>query len=227
MPTINSRFYIKSNVSPIFLRSYEALKTIIRRIYDDSTIPVVGTLDENDVNRELGRTTQNTKNYPYFMITPTTLTEVVDRFNNFALKKYGTAPVKMEDGFYYTFHLMPVTLTCNVSFFTQSFSDALSFMSSWMFNKREATFKLKTKNSPLSFDIAVVIEPDLACPTKDFSEGNPLKITSTLTLYTYVGEIYKSPEIKCAREKLNILKFGDFSDYDGNIEELRKNSVRL
>ena len=99
MPTINSRFYIKSSESPIFVKSYEALRTILQRVYGEK-ITIIGTLDENDINRELGRTTLNTSSYPYIMVTPTNMTTNDESYNDFALKKYGTDPKQHTDGYW-------------------------------------------------------------------------------------------------------------------------------
>lgn len=210
MPTINSRFYIKSSESPIFLKSYEAIKIILQRIYG-KPLQIVGTLDSEDINRELGRVTQNLSKDPYAMIVPTNLTDNLESYQNFSLKKYGTEPIKYKDGYYYTFHLKPVKVTCSVTFFSQSFLDILNYMSKWSFNAREGTFKLKTAQG-LSFDIHVSLESDLNFPNKDFSQGTPLKVISTLVLDTYVGEIYKSPELKFIKPKLILTS--DFSELE-------------
>lgn len=215
MPTINSRFYIKSSESVIFKKSYEALSTIIQRIYGKK-IPVVGTLDENDINRELGRTTLDLSKYPYAMIVPTNLTDNLESYNTFDLKKYGTEPIKHSDGYYYTFHLKPVRLTCSVTFFSQNFNDILNYMSNWNFNAREGTFKLRTKEG-MSFDIHVSIEPDINFPTKDYSEGSPLKVVSTIILDTYVGEVYKSPELKCIKNNIRLVLAPDFEDLEPSL----------
>lgn len=217
MPTINSKFYIKSSESPIFLKSYEALQTVIKRIYGQN-LQIVGTLDENDINRELGRTTLDLTKSPYVMITPTNLTDNLESYQSFSLKKYGTEPVKHTDGYYYSFHLKPVRLTCAVSFFSQSFLDILQFMSKWNFNAREGTFKLTTKQG-LSFDIHVSLEADLNFPSKDFSQGNPLKVLTAITLDTYVGEIYKSPELKFIKPCIKLVTVEDFdTDEDLNLK---------
>lgn len=217
MPTINSKFYIKSSESPIFLKSYEALQTVIKRIYGQN-LQIVGTLDENDINRELGRTTLDLAKSSYAMITPTNLTDNLESYQSFSLKKYGTEPIKHTDGYYYSFHLKPVKLTCAVSFFSQSFLDILQFMSKWNFNAREGTFKLTTKQG-LSFDIHVSLEADLNFPSKDFSQGNPLKVLTAITLDTYVGEIYKSPELKFIKPSIKLVTVEDFdTDEDLNLK---------
>jgi len=203
MPAINSRFYIKASDSPIFTKSYESIKTIIKRIYGKEII-TVGTLDSEDINRELGRVTQNVSKYPYVSVTPTNLTNNPEGFNDFVLKKYGTSPLKAKDGYYYTYHLKPVKLTCTVSFFSQSLKDCIDFMSCWSYCEGADSLKLKTKAGN-SIDIQYHIEPDLSFPTKDFTEGSPLKVITTLVIDTYVGEIYKSPEIKCARKDIQIV----------------------
>lgn len=215
MPTINSRFYIKSSESPIFVKSYEALRTILQRVYGEK-ITIIGTLDENDINRELGRTTLDTSSYPYIMVTPTNMTTNDESYNDFALKKYGTEPKQHTDGYWYTFHLKPVRVTVTVSFFSQSFSDCLKFMSNWSFNSREGTFKLNTK-SGISFDIHVDIQGDLNFPTRDLTEGSPLKVTGTLILDTYVGEIYKSPTLKGLRKDIRLVLAPDFDDLEPSI----------
>lgn len=216
MPTINSRFYIKSSESPIFKKSYEALKVILKRVYGKDNIPILGTLDENDINRELGRTTLNTTNYPYIMITPSNMTLNEESYNSFALKKYGTKPKQHTDGYWYTFHLKPVHVTVTVNFFSQNFIDCINFMTNWSFNSREGTFKLNTKEG-IAFDIHVNISDDINFPAKDLSSGNPLKVTGSLTLDTYVGEIYKSPSLKCIKKEIRIVTAADFNDLEPSI----------
>lgn len=215
MPTINSRFYIKSSSSPIFTKSYEALRTILQRVYGEK-IPVIGTLDENDINRELGRTTLDTSTYPYIMVTPTNMSPNEESYNAFTLKKYGTTPKQHTDGYWYTFHLKPVRVTVTVNFFSQSLIDCLNFMSNWSFNSREGTFKLNT-NEGLSFDIHVEIQGDINFPTRDFAEGSPLKVIGTIILDTYVGEIYKSPNLKGVRKDIRIVTAADFKDLEPSI----------
>lgn len=207
MPTINSRFYIKAVDSPIFLKSYESLKTILARIYGKE-IPVVGSLDENDINRELGRVTQNVAQYPYFIVVPSNLTDNLESYNSYDLKKYGTNPIKFGD-YWYTFHLKPVKLTCSIIFQSQSFLDIVKYMSNWNYNAREGTFRLKTKEG-VSFDIQVHIEPDASFPSKDFAEGNPLRVLSTIVLDTYVGEIYKSASLEKMLTQYRIITSSDF-----------------
>lgn len=215
MPTINSKFYIKSSESPIFKKSYEALKVILKRIYGKD-IQILGTLDENDINRELGRTTLDTASYPYIMITPSNITANEESYNPFALKKYGDKPKQHTDGYWYTFHLKPVHVTITVNFYSQNFIDCINFMSNWSFNAREGTFKLNTNNG-IAFDIHVGISDDINFPTRDLASGNPLKVTGTLTLDTYVGEIYKSPSLKCIRKDIRIVTAADFNDLEPSI----------
>lgn len=204
MPTINSRFYIKSTESPILKASYEFIKKMLARISGIPNIQVNGTLDSNDINRELGRTTLDISQYPYFNLVPTQLEDNLESYNSFTLKKFGTDPMQGKDSYWYSFHLRPCKITFTSAFFTQDFVEAINFMSNWHFNAREGTFKLSTKEG-FTVDIRVEIDPTISFPAKDFESGSPFKIESTFSLYTYTGDIYKSPTLQCLKKELKII----------------------
>lgn len=215
MPTINSRFYLYSGESPILKASYEFIKKMLAKISGIQDIPVVGSSEASDINRELGRVTQDIKKYPYINIMPTQIEDNPDSYNQFTLKKYGNEPMLGKDNYWYTFHLRPCLLTFTCAFYTQDFSQALNFMANWHFNSREGTFKLKTREG-FEVDITVNIEPTANFPERDFGTGNPLRVETTFTLKTYTGYIYKVPNLDKVEKRSQFV-----SEFEvDNMEEL-------
>lgn len=205
MPTIDTRFGIKTTQSPIFFKSMEAIKSILKKIAGDNSIGVYGVAADSDINREMGRVSQDLSNKSYFNVKLDSLEEDKENsYNSFALMRYGHEPVKLSDGYWYLFHLRPVTATFTIKFFNQDYSKILNFMSNWIFNNREGNFTLKSKDG-LDVDIRVIIEGTLSSSDKDFNPGNPYSVTTSLVLKTYVGDIYRCPEVKDIRIERNII----------------------
>lgn len=203
MPDINSIYYIKSSDSPIFNESYESLKAIIKRIWG-SDIGVYGTVQDSDISREQGRVEGGMTFKPYFVLRPTSCEDNLETYNSFNLKKYGTEPRKAANGYYYSLHLKPVKLICSCSFYCQSVDDVLKFMSTWSFNSREFTFTLDVGG--FEVDIHVTVESTINMPTRDLSGPNPMRLETNLTLFTYVGNVYKNPELLHLDVDMNIVK---------------------
>lgn len=210
MPDINSIFYIKSSESPIFRESYESLKAIIKRIWGED-IGVYGTVQEPDISREQGRVEGSMTFKPYFVLRPNSCEDNFESYNTFVLKKYGTEPKKASNGYYYSMHLKPVKLICSCSFYCQSVDDALKFMSTWSFNAREMTFTLDVGG--IEVDIHVTVESAINMPSRDLSGPNPMRLETNLTLHTYVGNVYKNPELLNLSTEVNIVKNVSIKDF--------------
>lgn len=219
MPTINSIYYIESSESPIFNESYESLKKILKRIWGEE-IEVYGTIQDSDINREQGRIDQKVGMKPYFVLRPSSFEDNLNSYNGFSLKKYGTKPVRAENGYFYGFHLKPCKLLCSVSFYCTSMPEMLKFMSTWHFNSREFTFALDVGG--YNVDIHVDVEPTLTVPTRDLSGPNPLRVEANLSLYTYTGNVYKSPAVETLTNELYIVKTATILDW----EELAKKDIK-
>lgn len=193
MATINTRFYIYSTKSPILTSSYEFVKRMLQKIAGIDNLPVLGCFT-GDINRELGRVTQDVKKYPYINVTPVQIQQDTDTYNHYSMKKYGQNPIKAADGYWYTFHIRPCILSFTATFYTQDFSQALDFMANWHYNAREASFKLQTVEG---FEIAIKvdIDPTASFPNREFSNGDPLKVEVSFDLHTYTGAVYKTASI--------------------------------
>ena len=202
MPTINSLFYIKSSDSPIFKESYESLKRILKRIWGKD-IEVYGSVQDSDVDREAVRVSQSYVN-PYFVLRPSSLEDNTNSYNGFTLKKFGATPIQHENGYFYSFHLRPCKMLCSVQFYCSSLSEVLDFCSNWHFNSREFTFSLDVGG--FNVDIRVEVEPTINVPSKDLSTVNPFKVEANLTLYTYTGSVYKSPQLKGIDNQMYLVK---------------------
>lgn len=203
MPTINSKFYIRQRVSPIFEKSLETIKHVLQNIYGDKNLTVVGELKEG-INRELGRVTKDLADSPYCIAIPSNMDVDLDSYNSFALMKYGQRPVKMQDGYYYSFHVKPVVVTYSIFFYSQSLQDVLRWMTNWVFQARELTFNLDMGG--FNVDVKIDVESAINFPTKEFEEGQPLKVESNLIVKTYVGDIYRTPEKELQKDKMFLVK---------------------
>lgn len=202
MPTINSSFYIRSSDSPIFNASYEAVKNIIQRITNIKDLEVVSTI-HTDVSREYGRGTLDTKKYPYVVVIPSSINDNYQSYNGFALKKYGTQPIRNGE-YYYNFHLRPAEVIFSILFYSQSLEDSIKFMTNWHSNVREGTLVLKSEEGQ-AVTIYIRLEPNVNFPTRDFQDGNPLKVEANITMYTYTGDVYKIPVLKMTEARQEIV----------------------
>lgn len=195
MATVDSRYNTEEKCSTILEASVEHFKEELFNIYPvKKKIPVVG-VTSSDINRELGRTQKNTSYQEYFAISIASISETEDSWNTFATKKYGAGliPNKTEGtpDFYYKLSLTPVAVVLNLSYFTQSYQNVLTFSNYWISNRREGTFQLNLSKFPI--DIRIETEPTISMGEKDLSGGTPYKIDTTVTIKTYVGSIYKTP----------------------------------
>lgn len=192
MPVINSRYNIRKN-SNFLLESIRNFKTKLLDIYPvDKNIPVLG-ISNDDTNRELGRTQKDVSIQKYFTVTVASVEENPDFYNSFSSKKYSVKNVNVGNGYVYKMSLVPVICTLNIAFFSQSYADLIEFADYWIYNKLEGSFQLKIGEQP--FDIQVQTETTLSFSGKDLSSGNPFKVETVAKLFTYCGQIEKSPEI--------------------------------
>jgi hypothetical protein len=193
MSTVNSNFYIKKDSSKILVTSIEAVKSALRKMYD-CEVNILGVTSE-DVNRELGRVTKQTKSYPYFNIRPVSIEENKSSYNSFALAKLGCTPIKNSDSYFYGYHLRPVILTCEISYFSQDYSQVLEYQQQLMFNVKEATVKITSQDK---YSIRIKMYPEVSntsLPDKDLDSGNCYEIKNNLIIHTYAGILTKTPEL--------------------------------
>lgn len=215
MSTINSKYFIKTSKSPILLKSIEAVKYVLRKIAEDDKIEVLGVTSDNDINREKGRVTQDVSNKPYFNLRISSISHSPQEsgYNSFALMKYGSNPTAILDDneYRYSFHLRPVTVTLSIKYFEQDYEKILQFMSNWIFYQREGTFALKSGDG-LTVDIKIILDEELNTSEKDFNPGNPYVVNSTITMKTYVGNIYKTPKIQSSKVNFEMVTLTEFEE---------------
>ena len=145
----------------------------------------ISTTDKWHVLKQLDGQT-NTFQYPYMFLhlTGVSLPEQGESYNPKALLRAGVYGVIDDSKTTYRRHrIIPVKMSCEVSFLTNDFWQSMAFVNAWMFSVLKKDLNFNVKFDDVSYSIQVELDSTLSAPDKD----NAVDIPNN---YELIGNIY-------------------------------------
>lgn len=211
----------------LLVKSIEAVSTVCRRICGKPNIKIVGvTNDQYDYTYGMQQGTN--QSYPYITVMPNEVDDEEVSYNKFVLNNsgftVGNSGNKVEDGYMvetrgdtvYKFQLVPIKVMLTINYFTQNTKDMWEYIQRWKVNYRKATFNLVAGND-FNVDIRTELSPNITYPEKNHESGDCYKITGTMTLHTYAGQIFEKKTVDKIQLGISLTK--------EQIEDLKKRGI--
>lgn len=183
---------INSFSSPILTQSIESVAIKLREICGIPNIKVMG-ITEQQFNRELGRVHSSDKFVPYWNVMPVSM-ENDTTYNSFVASNMGFRTRQVGDCLF-KFKLIPVKFMLRCMYYTQNTQQLLACMQKLSFNQRRSSFRLSSE-SGFDVDIWTQVDSSLEFPQKNMSTGESYVLSTTMSLHTYAGEIFKYIPVK-------------------------------
>ena len=205
---------ISSFNSPILVQSIESVAIKLRDICNDKNVKIMGITNEQ-YTRELGRVESSDKFVPYWYVKPVSVQQDAT-YNSFVLSNKGYE-TRIINGTIYKFKLIPIKVTLQCKYFTQSTVKVMEIIQNLCFNKRRASFKLESDGG-FDVDIWTEVSGDFDFPEKEMASGNSYVLTSSIILHTYAGKVFRYVPVKSINVNLHTsmsIPSDEFKEEDG------------
>lgn len=173
----------------ILQASFEAIKSVLRKVSNDPKMLVVGVGQDDSGNRtsgiQLGKDVTNFWEVKSASISPS------NELNNFIGDRMGgKLNLKIETGIgSYNAQFVHADLVIRAIYHTQSVPELLMMTNKWVYWQDKLSFKLKLGDKV--FEIEVKPEESTSEPSKDLNSAEDYKLEVGFTMKTFCGIIQK------------------------------------
>jgi hypothetical protein len=128
--------------------------------------------------------------YPYAVLSLSSTSEAVDRFNVSNTARRGTTVVVSSDQKRsFRVQFIPVDFEVSVEFYSNSYQNLLTFSNEWLFARRLGWLKFEVAYGSKSFSIGIEQEPNLSIPQReaDPNESQEYLLTTILKIVGHIS----------------------------------------
>lgn len=185
---------LNKTVDPIESFVFAGLQKKFIEVFEAPSIWVTSTDKTKAIQKLFGNVasgaTESNIQYPYAFLTVASVSPSDSRGNIRALGLYGmTVSISDDQKRAYRAKLQPVDFTVTVEYVTNSYTDVLKFVNTWLFSRREGWLRFNVQYGLLSTSTSVVQDGNVSYPLKEADLGNVQEYTinATMVVESYIS----------------------------------------